>query len=105
MFIKPRTSCSRDSVASELMLQADTCDYVGEATWFIRHTWGSPSQTRWTPVCCFSRGARTLRLRKCGRRASGRAARDCRAEGAIELVHDHVQEQYQNRGGTTKRLR
>jgi hypothetical protein len=41
MFIKPRTARSRGSVASELMLQADTSDYVGEATWFISHTWGN----------------------------------------------------------------
>ena len=39
--IKPRTSLRRGSVASELMLQADTRDCVGEATWFISHTWGS----------------------------------------------------------------
>jgi hypothetical protein len=41
MFIKPRTARSRGSVASELMLHADTSDYVGEATWFISHTWGN----------------------------------------------------------------
>ena len=41
MFIKPRTARSRGSVASELMLQADTSDYVGQATWFISHTWGN----------------------------------------------------------------
>ena len=61
MFIKPRTARSRGSVASELMLQADTSDYVGEAT----HG-ATPLQTRWTLFYCFSKGATTLRLRKCG---------------------------------------
>ena len=39
--IKPRTSLRRGSVASELMLQADRRECVGEATWFISHTWGN----------------------------------------------------------------
>ena len=39
--IKPRTSRSRGSLASELMAQADTMDNVGEATWFISHTWSN----------------------------------------------------------------
>ena len=41
MIIKPRTSRSRGSLTSELMLHTDTSHYVGEATWFISHTWGS----------------------------------------------------------------
>ena len=41
LFIKPRTSLSRCSVASELLLHADTRDFVGEATWFVSHTWGN----------------------------------------------------------------
>ena len=41
MIIKPRTSRSRGSLVSELMLHADTSQYVGEATWFISHTWGN----------------------------------------------------------------
>jgi hypothetical protein len=40
--IKPRTARSRGSVASELMMQGDTRQQVGEATWFISHTWGNP---------------------------------------------------------------
>ena len=39
--IKPRTSLRRGSVASELMLQADRRECVGEATWFISHTWSN----------------------------------------------------------------
>jgi len=41
MIIKPRTARSRGSVASELLLQADARDFVGEATWFVSHTWGN----------------------------------------------------------------
>jgi hypothetical protein len=41
MFIKPRTSRSRGSLVGELMLHADTSQYVGEATWFVSHTWGN----------------------------------------------------------------
>ena len=39
MIIKPRTSRSRGSLVSELMLHADTSQYVGEATWFVSHPW------------------------------------------------------------------
>jgi len=41
MIIKPRTSRSRGSLVSELLQHADTSQYVGEATWFISHTWGN----------------------------------------------------------------
>ena len=41
MIIKPRTSRSRGSLVSELMQHADTSQYVGEATWFVSHTWGN----------------------------------------------------------------
>jgi hypothetical protein len=39
--IKPRTSRSRGSFACELMAQAGTRQHVGEATWFVSHTWGN----------------------------------------------------------------
>ena len=42
MIIKPRTARSRGSLASELLLHGDTQDFVGEATWFISHTWNNP---------------------------------------------------------------
>ena len=41
MIIKPRTSRSRGSLVSELVQHADTSHYVGEATWFVSHTWGN----------------------------------------------------------------
>ena len=56
MIIKPRTARSRGSVAGELMLQADTSDYVGEATWFISHTWGNPFADTLDAVLLFFEG-------------------------------------------------
>jgi hypothetical protein len=41
IIIKPRTSRSRGSLTSELALHADTRNYVGEANWFVSHTWGN----------------------------------------------------------------
>jgi hypothetical protein len=41
MIIKPRTSRSRGSLVSELLQHADTSQYVGEATWFVSHTWSN----------------------------------------------------------------
>jgi hypothetical protein len=40
MVIKPRTSRSGQCLANELLLRADTRDYVGEATWFVTHAYG-----------------------------------------------------------------
>ena len=54
--IKPRTSLRRGSVASELMLQADTRDYVGEATWYISHTWNNPFADTLDAVLLFFEG-------------------------------------------------
>jgi hypothetical protein len=56
MFIKPRTLRSRGSVAGELMLQADTRDFVGEATWFISHTWNNPFTDTLDAVLLFFEG-------------------------------------------------
>ena len=41
MYVRPRTSRSRGSVTDELREQADTRNAVGEATWFVSHTWGN----------------------------------------------------------------
>jgi hypothetical protein len=56
MFIKPRTSRSRGSVAGELLLQADTRQYVGEATWFISHTWNNAFADTLDAVLIFFEG-------------------------------------------------
>ncbi len=55
-FIKPRTFRSRGSLMSELMLHADTRDYVGEATWFISHTWGNSFMDTLNSILLFFEG-------------------------------------------------
>jgi hypothetical protein len=56
MFIKPRTARSRNSVASELMLQDDTRDRVGEATWFICGSWNHSFADKLDAVLLFFEG-------------------------------------------------
>ena len=41
MYLRPRTSRRRSSVADELAAHAATAFHVGEATWFISHTWSN----------------------------------------------------------------
>jgi len=41
MYIRPRTSQNHGSVTDELILHDRFAEYVGEATWFISHTWSS----------------------------------------------------------------
>ena len=41
MYLRPRTSRRRSSVADELAAHADTAHHVAPATWFISHTWGN----------------------------------------------------------------
>jgi hypothetical protein len=41
MYVRPRTSRSCGSVVEELGAKAATCDLVGEATWFVSHTWSN----------------------------------------------------------------
>jgi hypothetical protein len=56
MIVKPRTARSRSSVASELMLQRDTAHLVGDATWFISHTWGNALADTLDAVLLFFEG-------------------------------------------------
>ena len=56
MIIKPRTARSRGSLASELLLQADARHFVGEATWFVSHTWGNPLRDTLDAVLLFFEG-------------------------------------------------
>ena len=56
MIFKPRTSRSRGSLTSELMLHADTSRYVGEATWFISHTWNNAFADTLDAVLLFFEG-------------------------------------------------
>ena len=39
MYVRPRTSRSCCSVTEELSERTDTRNFVGEATWFVSHTW------------------------------------------------------------------
>jgi hypothetical protein len=41
LYVRPFTWCSRGSVTERLMSQGDAAQYVGEATWFISHTWSN----------------------------------------------------------------
>jgi hypothetical protein len=54
--MKPHTSRSRGSVAGELMTQVGTSVYVGEATWFISHTWGNPFADTLDAILLFFEG-------------------------------------------------
>jgi hypothetical protein len=41
MYVRPFTSSSRGSLAQQLMLRGDAAQHVGDATWFISHTWNN----------------------------------------------------------------
>ena len=41
MYLRPRTSRRRSSVADELAAHAATAHHVAPATWFISHTWSN----------------------------------------------------------------
>jgi hypothetical protein len=56
MIIKPRTARSRGSLASELLPHGDTADFVGEATWFVSHTWGNAFADTLDAVLLFFEG-------------------------------------------------
>ena len=42
MYLRPRTSRRRSSVADELAAHAYTAHHVAPATWFVSHTWNNP---------------------------------------------------------------
>jgi hypothetical protein len=39
--VRPFTWCSRGSVTERLVARGDAAQHVGEATWFISHTWST----------------------------------------------------------------
>jgi hypothetical protein len=55
-FIKPRTSRSHSSLISELLLEKDTKDHVGDATWFISHVWSNPFTDTLDSILLFFEG-------------------------------------------------
>ena len=42
LYVRPFTWCSRGSVTARLVAPGDAAQPVGEATWFISHTWSNP---------------------------------------------------------------
>ena len=41
LYVRPFTWCSRGSVTERLVARGDAAQHVGEATWFISHTWSN----------------------------------------------------------------
>ena len=41
MYVRPFTWRNRGSVTEQLMARVDTAQHVGDATWFISHTWSN----------------------------------------------------------------
>jgi hypothetical protein len=41
MYVRPFTWRSGGSVTEQLMARGETAQYVGDATWFISHTWSN----------------------------------------------------------------
>ena len=41
MYVRPFTSRYRCSVTEKLMAQGETAQHVGDATWFVSHTWNN----------------------------------------------------------------
>ena len=56
MYIRPRTSRSRGSVAQELAGSARTRRHVGPASWFISHTWSNAFADTLAAVLLFFEG-------------------------------------------------
>jgi hypothetical protein len=56
MYIKPRTSRSRGSVAQELAGSARTRRHLAPASWFISHTWGNAFVDTLAAVLLFFEG-------------------------------------------------
>jgi hypothetical protein len=41
MYVRPFTWRNRGSVTQQLMARGDTAQHVGDATWFVSHTWNN----------------------------------------------------------------
>jgi len=41
LYVRPFTWRNRGSVTEQLMARGDTAQHVGEATWFVSHTWSN----------------------------------------------------------------
>ena len=56
LYVRPFTWCSRGSVTERLMARGDTAQHVGEATWFISHTWSNAFADTLDAVLLFFEG-------------------------------------------------
>ena len=56
MYLRPRTSRRRSSVADELAAHAATAHHVAPATWFISHTWSNAFADTLDAVLLFFEG-------------------------------------------------
>jgi hypothetical protein len=56
MYVRPYTSRSRGSVTEQLMARGDTAQHVGDATWFISHTWNNAFSDTLDAVLLFFEG-------------------------------------------------
>jgi hypothetical protein len=56
MYVRPRTFRSGGSVTDELLAHVDTRHHVGEATWFISHTFSNSFLDTLDAILLFFRG-------------------------------------------------
>ena len=56
LYVRPFTWRSSSSVAEQLMARGDTAQHVGEATWFISHTWSNAFADTLDAVLLFFEG-------------------------------------------------
>ena len=54
--LRMQASCSRGSLTERLILQGDAAQHVGEATWFISHTWSNAHADTLDAVLLFFEG-------------------------------------------------
>jgi hypothetical protein len=56
LYVRPFTWCSRGSVTERLVARGDAAQHVGEATWFISHTWNNAFADTLDAVLLFFEG-------------------------------------------------
>ena len=56
MYVRPFTSRNRGSVTEQLMAKGETARHVGDATWFISHTWSNAFADTLDAVLLFFEG-------------------------------------------------
>ena len=56
LYVRPFTLCNRGSVTERLVARGDAAQHVGEATWFISHTWSNEFADTLDAVLLFFEG-------------------------------------------------